>query len=104
MNGDTIDELLIGTTAPVEGGTGIFCIYDDPENAQYTLVTIESDIYYLHSGAAEGKYLAEIGGEAATWRLESWEGERGVDIIYEEVAMDPAGRLTLELIPFSQYK
>ena len=104
VNGDSIQELLIGTMAPTEGGTGIFCIYSNPENTNITLSTIENDIYYLHSGAADGKYLAEIGGEAAAWRLESREGENGVDINYQEGTMDPAGRLTLELIPFSRYK
>ena len=104
VNGDSIQELLIGTMAPTEGGTGIFCMYSNPENTNITLSTIENDIYYLHSGAADGKYLAEIGGEAAAWRLESREGENGVDINYQEGTMDPAGRLTLELIPFSRYK
>ena len=104
VNGDSIQELLIGTTASAqEGGTVIFCIYSDPENPFYAVNSVEGDIYYLHSGEAD-TYVAEIIGRDAAWLLGAVEGEAIVDINYQEGAMDPAGRLTLEMIPFSQYK
>ena len=104
VNGDGVDELMIGTTAPVEeGGTAIFCMYSDPENPFINLQTFEGEIYYLHSGEAN-TYVAEIGGADAAWLMGAKEGESIVDITYQEGAMDPAGRLTLEMIPFSQYK
>ena len=105
VNGDNVNELVIGTAAPVEsGGTAIFCIYSDPENPFSSVSSIEGETYYLHSGEAEGSYLAEIDGRDAAWELIALEGESIVDINYVEGAMDPAGRLTLEMIPFSQYK
>lgn len=104
VNGDGVDEMMIGTTAPVEeGGTAIFCMYSDPDNPFDNLSSVEGQIYYLHSG--EGNtYVAEIGGEDAAWLLEAEEGSQMVDIIYQEGAMDSAGRMVLEMIPFAQYK
>ena len=43
-------------------------------------------------------------GEDAAWELLPATPEDGFDFDYVEGALDPAGRLTLELIPFSQYK
>ena len=104
VNGDGVDELMFGTTTPVEeGGTAIFCMYSDPENPFLNLQTFEGEIYYLHSGQAN-TYVAEIGGQDAAWQLDAKEGESIVSINYVEGAMDPAGRLTLEMTPFSQYK
>ena len=105
VNGDHVNELLIGTAAPVEaGGTAVFCIYCDPENPFYAVCSIEGETYFLHSGEAEGAYLAEIDGQGAAWELLAVEGQSIVDINYVEGAMDPAGRLTLDMLPFSQYK
>ena len=105
VNADGVDELVIGTVAPVEeGGTAVFCLYSDPENPHYTLSSVEGETYYLHYGEAEGSYLAEIEGRDAAWLLETVEGESFVGIDSREGAMDPADRLTLEMIPFSQYK
>lgn len=105
VNGDGINELLIGTAAPVEeGGTAIFCMYSDPENPFVNLNSVEDEIYYLHSREVDGSYIAEISGANAAWGLEPIEGESIVDIVYQEVVMDPAGRLTLEMLPFSRYK
>ena len=103
VNGDHVEELLVGTTAPVEaGGTAVICIYCDPENPFYAVSSIEGETYFLHVG--ETTYLAEIEGRDAAWRLDAVEGESIIDINYVEGAMDPAGRLTLDMIPFSQYK
>ena len=102
VNGDSVNELVIGTAVPVEGSTAVFAIYSDPENPFYSVASIEGETYYLHE--ADGAYLAEIDGRDAAWQLMAVEGERIVDINYVEGAMDPAGRLTLEMIPFSQYK
>ena len=105
VNGDGIDELMVGTTAPVEeGGTAIFCMYSDPENPFINLQTFENEIYYLHAGESDGTYLMEIGGADAAWQLGIEEDEAIVCIDYVEGAMDPAARLTLDMIPFSQYK
>ena len=111
VNGDGVNELMIGTTAPVdEGGTAIFCIYSDPVCPHNTLDGVEGEIFYLHPGQ-DGTYMAEIGGsyvpEDGTkgyWLLGAYEDERIVDINFQEGVLDPAGRLTLEMIPFSRYK
>ena len=113
VNGDGFDELMIGTTAPVEeGGTAIFCMYSDPENPHDTLNGVQGELYYLHSGE-DGTYVAEIGGSympevgdtKGAWLLHAYEeGERFVGIDHYEGALEPSGRLTLEMIPFSQYK
>jgi hypothetical protein len=113
VNADGFDELMIGTTAPVEeGGTAIFCMYSDPENPHDTLNGVQGELYYLHSvegGAyvAEigGSYMPEVGDTKGAWLLHAYnEGEKFVGIDHYEEALDPAGRLTLEMIPFSQYK
>ena len=105
VNGDGIDELMIGTAAPVEeGGTAIFCMYSDPENPFVNLNSIEGEIYYLHPGETDGTYMAEIGGTDRAWMLGTLEGEAIVDINSQECILDPADRLTLDMIPFSQYK
>ena len=113
VNGDGCDELMIGTTAPVEeGGTAIFCMYSDPENPHDTLNGVQGELYYLHSvegGAyvAEigGSYMPEVGDTKGAWLLRAYEeDERFVGIDHYEGALDPSGRLTLEMIPFSQYK
>ena len=113
VNADGCDELIIGTTAPVEeGGTAIFCMYSDPECPHDTLNGVQGELYYLHSvegGAyvAEigGSYMPEVGDTKGAWLLRAYEeDERFVGITHYEGTLDPAGRLTLEMIPFSQYK
>lgn len=105
VNGDSVNELLIGTVHPVEeGGTEIFCMYSDPENPFLNLNSVEGEVYYLHPAETDGTYIAEIGGGDGAWLLGAEEGERIVEINYQEGAMEPAGRLTLEMIPFSNYK
>lgn len=105
LNGDGVDEMLIGTTAPVEeGGTAIFCIYSDPENPFYSISSMEGETYYMHSGETEGIYMVEIAGRDAAWLIGPAGSETILDINYQEGALDPSGRMTLELIPFSQYK
>ena len=105
VNGDGSEELLIGTAAPVaEGGTAFFCMYSDPENPFTNLPSLEGEVYFLHAGETEGTYLTEIAGQTAAWQLAAEEGDVHVNIQYREVTLDPADRLTLELIPFSQYK
>ena len=103
VNGDGVVELLIGTTAPVEeGGTAVFCMYSDPENPFTDTTSMEGEIYYLH--AADGTYIAEIGGANAYWVFMAKEGQNIVDSSYQEGALDASGRLTLDMIAFSQYK
>ena len=104
VNSDSVDELVIGSTAPVEeGGTLIFCMYSDPENPYVNLSGVEGKSYYLHF-SEENTYVAEIKDADAAWLLEAEEGSNMVDITYQEGALDPAGRLVLEMIPFAQYK
>ena len=104
VNSDGVDELVIGSTDPVEeGGTLIFCMYSDPENPFVNLSGVEGKSYYLHSGE-ENNYVAEIKDADAAWLLGAEEGSNMVDITYQEGALDPAGRLVLEMIPFAQYK
>ena len=104
VNSDGVDELVIGSTAPVEeGGTLIFCMYSDPENPYVNLSGVEGKSYYLHF-SEENTYVAEIKDADAAWLLEAEEGSNMVDITYQEGALDPAGRLVLEMIPFAQYK
>ena len=104
VNSDGVDELVIGSTDPVEeGGTLIFCMYSDPENPYVNLSGVEGKSYYLHF-SEENTYVAEIKDADAAWLLEAEEGSNMVDITYQEGALDPAGRLVLEMIPFAQYK
>lgn len=104
LNGDSVNELLIGSTAPVEeGGTVIFCIYSNPENPFLNLTSTEGETYYLHSGEVDGVYVAEIGGADASWLLKAKDGESILDITYQEGVMNSADRLVLEMTPFSSY-
>ena len=79
-------------------------MYSDPENPFINLNSIEGEIYYLHSGETDDTCIAEISGQNAAWLLEAEKGVSIVNITYREGAMDPAGRMTLTLTPFSEYK
>ena len=103
LNGDGSDELLIAATAPTEaGGTAFFCMYSDPENPYLNLDGIEDETFYLHE--VDGVYMAEIEGRGAAWQFDDEDGDKLVEITYLELALDPANRLTLDLIPFSRYR
>ena len=105
LNGDKVDELVIGAVAQAEQqGNEIFCIYSDPQNPSYVINGVEGKLYYLHSGEAAGTYEAEIVGRDSAWVIETAESENTFDFNLKEGAMDPAGRMTLDLIPFSSYK
>ena len=105
LNGDKVDELVIGAVAQAEQqGNEIFCIYSDPKNPSYVINGVEGKLYYLHSGEADGTYEAEIVGHHSAWVIETAERENTFDFNLKEGAMDPAGRMTLDLIPFSRYK
>ena len=105
LNGDRVDELVIGTVAQADQqGNEIFCIYTDPENPFYAINSVEGNVYYLHSGEADGTYEAEIVGLDSAWVIETAESENTFDLDIKEGAMDPARRLTLAMTPFSQYK
>ena len=105
LNGDGLDEMLIGNAAAEQGkGTEIFCIYTDPENPFYAINSVEGDLHYLYAGEAEGTYDVEIVGLDAAWVIVPAETENTFDFDYREGAMDPAGRLMPELTPFSSYK
>lgn len=105
LNGDYVDELLIGAVAQTEQqGNEIFCIYTDPENPSYAINSVEGDVYYLRGGEADGTYEVEIAGEDRAWVIDTAQSENTFDFNLREGVMDPAGRMTLELIPFSQYK
>ena len=105
LNGDKVDELVIGAVAQAEQqGNEIFCIYSDPQNPSYVINGVEGKLYYLHSGEADGTYEAEIVGHHSAWVIETAERENTFDFNLKEGAMDPTGRMTLNLIPFSRYK
>lgn len=105
LNGDNVDELVVGAVAHAEQqGNEIFCIYSDPENPSYSISSVEGDVYYLHSGEADSTYEVEIGGEDRAWVIETAKSENTFDFNLREGKMDPAGRMTLEMTPFSRYK
>ena len=105
LNGDKVDELVIGAVAQAEQqGNEIFCIYSDPQNPSYVINGVEGKLYYLHSGEADGTYEAEIVGHHSAWVIETAERENTFDFNLKEGVMNPAGRMTLDLIPFSRYK
>ena len=58
-------------------------------------------MYYLHADETDGTYLVEIVGHDAAWDIRP---ASGFNFEYLEGTLDPANRLTLDLIPFSQYK
>ena len=105
LNGDRVDELVIGAVAQADQqGNEIFCIYTDPENPFYAINSVEGWVYYLHAGEADGTYEAEIVGLDSAWVIETAESENTFDFNIKEGAMDPAGRLTLAMTPYAQYK
>ena len=105
LNGDKVDELVIGAVAQAEQqGNEIFCIYSDPQNPSYVINGVEGKLYYLHSGEADGTYEAEIVGHHSAWVIETAERENTFDFNLKEGAMDPDGRMKLDLLPFSRYK
>ena len=102
LDGDGVDEMIIGTTYAPEGiGTAIFCIYSDPTNAYYSINSVEGDVHYLHADESDGTYLVEIVGLDAAWDIRP---ASAFDFDYLEGALDVANRMNLDLIPFSQYK
>ena len=103
LNGDSVDELVIGAAGDDEA-TALFCIYTDPNNPFYAINSVEERLYYLHSGEVEGTYEAEIVGFDAAFVIATAQEENTFDFDYREGAMDAANRMTLELIPFAQYK
>lgn len=105
LNCDRVDELVIGTVAQADQqGSEIFCIYSDPENPFYAINSVEGYVYYLHPGEADGTYEAEIVGLDSAWVIEAAESENTFDFNFREGMLDPAGRLTLAMTPFSVYK
>ena len=103
LNGDRVDELVIGAAGNNEA-TAVFCIYTDPNDPFYAINSVEERLYYLHSGEVEGTYEAEIVDLDAAFVIAAAQAENTFDFDYREGAMDPANRMTLELIPFAQYK
>ena len=105
LNGDSIDEMVIGTVAHADQQANeIFCIYTDPQNPHYSISSVEGQLYYLRSGKADGTYEVEIAGEDVAWVIETAQSENVFDFYHREGAMDPAERMTLAMTPFSQYK
>lgn len=106
LNGDGIEELIIGTAEPTaEGGTVFFCVYYGTGDLSCTLDSEVGERYCLHAGETEGSYVAEQIGSDLVWVIEpAVEGDEYVEITEQAGTMDPAGRLTLEMIPFARYK
>ena len=104
MNGDNIDELVIGAVQVEQQGNAVFCIYSDPQNPSYVINSVEGQLYYLHAGEADGMYEAEIVGHDSAWVIEKAKNENTFDFNLKEGPMDSTGRMTLDMIPFSSYK
>ncbi len=106
LNGDKVDELVIGAVAKADQqGNEIFCICTDPENPFYAFCSVEGEVYYLHAGEADDTYETEIAGTDRAWVIQTAAQENTFDFsLREGVTMDPAGRMTLAMTPFSQYK
>ena len=104
LNGDGIDELVVGTSAPVEGANVVFCVYENPVEPFYFINSVEGYTYYLHESEAEGTYTAERMGTDRAFAICPAEEVGVIDFDVLEGAMDPAGRLILEMIPFAHFK
>ena len=107
INGDGIEELLIGAVVPEEiGGTAIFCVYSDPQNVHMFPAATEEEIFYLHPGETEGSYVLETYGRNLEWVIPpATEDDPCVSIAdYQGAPLEPSTRITLEMIPFSRYK
>ena len=106
FNGDGVDELLIGTTAPVkEGGTAVICIYSDPDNPFAFPSSIEGETHYLYAEETNGSYLIETSKSDTVWVMNPAEKDKLLDVSdYQGKALNAADRLVFDLIPFSQYK
>lgn len=105
LNGDHVEELVIGTVAQTDQQANtIFCIYSDPQNPHYFINSVEGDVYYLHSDEAGGTYEVEIAGEDSAWVIVPAQSKNTFDFSLREEPLDPAGRMTVLLTPFSQYK
>lgn len=107
LNNDGIDELVIGTT---NEETLVFIIYYDPGNTSELFSGAEGRTYYVHNGE-NGLYQFEIDGVNdegnpmnASWSLVQGTADNLMDFNYVEGALDPMNRLTLEMIPFADYK
>ena len=104
LNGDNIDELVIGAVQGEQQGNEIFCVYSDPQNPSYVINSVEGQLYYLHAGEADGMYEAEIVGHDSAWVIENAVSENTFDFNLRKGAMDPDGRMTLDLTAFASYK
>ena len=107
LNNDGVDGLLIGTT---NEGTLVFIVYYDPENTSQLFSGVEGRTYYVHNGD-NGLYQFEIDGlndegnpMNASWSLIQGTADNLMDFNYVEGTLDPMNRLTLEMIPFADYK
>ena len=106
LNGDRVDELVIGAVAKKDQqGNELFCVYTNPDSPFYAINSVEGEVYYLHAGAGEDdSYEMEIAGTDRAWVIAAAEKANTFDLNVREGTMDPAGRMTVALIPFSQYK
>jgi len=105
LNGDNINELVIGAIVRAgEQGNKIFCIYSNPQNPSFALNSVEGQMYYLHTGEIADTYEVEIVGHDSAWVIETAEYENTFDFNLKAGKMNPSGRMTLDLIPFSSYK
>ena len=70
-----------------------------------TINAVEYNVYYLRAGAGENdSYEVEIAGTNSAWVIEPAAKENTFDFNAREGTMDPAGRMTVALIPFSRCK
>lgn len=105
LNDDGIEEMVIGSANPNQPTT-IFAIYYDPDNPHKLFSGVEDDVYYAHNGD-NGLYLLEIYNEneiSGHWVLLEASDEDLFDFSYAENTLDSMNRLTINLIPFAEYK
>lgn len=71
---------------------------------QILYISVAGEVYYLYPGEADDTYMLEIVGRDMAYAIETAQSENTFDFNIKEGAMDPAGRFTLAMTPFSRYK
>lgn len=110
LNADGSEELLIGTANAVDGGTLVFSGYTDPTNPYEIMNGVEGKMFYIHEGE-NSLYRAELCGTyedgtviTGTKEFYLGAGDGIFDWDYVDDELDASGRLTLEIIPFTDYR
>lgn len=110
LNGDGLEELVIGEVVPEGTANTVFSVWSDPEKPDQVYKTYDTMLFYLHE-QADGTYLIECDvefdtGEQATYMLQLTYGLEGskTDDVEVDVPADAATRSHIELIPLAKYR